>query len=84
MSEPELPEASMWSSMASAIIDSGSYALRGQDQQQVQILTDWLREGRRRGYDWRGEYQSLYRSWASHRPLLPSPEEMERRVIDRE
>lgn len=80
--QPESPEASMWSSMASAIVGSGSYAIRGQERQQIEILAQWLREGHRQGYDWRGTYQALYHSWASHRPLLPSPEEMERRVID--
>jgi hypothetical protein len=66
--------------MASAIIGSGSYALHGRDQEQIQVLAELMRQGARQGFDWRTEYQSIYFVWAERRPLLPPLGEMERLV----
>ena len=79
--ENSVSEEDMWSDMASAIIGSGTYALEGQEQQQIEVLTEWLRHGRQAEFDWRGTYRHLYAFCATHRPLLPSPGVMECRVL---
>jgi hypothetical protein len=69
-----------WEAMASAIIGSGTYALDGQDEAQIRVLVEWLRQGRKQSFDWRRTYQDIYDFWSKHRPLLPPLNEMEKLV----
>lgn len=73
-------EGKSWSAMASAIVGSGSYGVRGEESEQIHVLVEWMREGRKRGFPWLETYRRLHRNWAPHRPLLPDPLEMERLV----
>jgi hypothetical protein len=60
-----------------AIAGSGSYALRGTEQQQVTVLRSTLHHAKESGADWKRIYSAVYKLWATKRPLLPTIEDME-------
>ena len=59
------------------IMGSGTYALRGREQDQIAMLLSALRHAKENGMDWKRIYSAVYSVFASSRPLLPSVDEME-------
>ena len=61
----------MWSSMASSIVGSGTYALEGTNEIQVKRLAECLAVVRQKAYERKAEYASLYERWRARLTCRP-------------
>jgi hypothetical protein len=63
-----------------AVIGSGTYALRGHEEQQIAVLRSFLKHARQEGANWQRLYSVIYEMWSAKRPLLPTVEEMTKQM----
>jgi hypothetical protein len=70
--DPLSEQEEMYLFQCLAIVGSGSYALRGSEQQQVTILHSTLSRAKESGADWKRIYSAVYNLWAAKRSLLPT------------
>jgi hypothetical protein len=79
VTDEEISEG-MWAAMAQAIMGSGTYQLNGNSEQQIDALTDWMKLGRDRGFDWRSLYVQLHKRWSTKRPQMPPIDLMDEKM----